>query len=277
MPTTLYPNGRIPADALDPVPAANGQTAWLLPIPAASFHTVRALCQRMHGWAPQVTSAGDGFRSYDRQVSVFRQRYAPTYATVVQGGRRIADRRVWDGVAYWRHTGPAAAIPGTSNHGLGITVDIAHLRYDTPGWEQLAPILRAEGWSNVEGARIAEPWHWNYLRTAYTVADTNTLPDVTITPPLTDLPASLTREAAMNTLLHRAAPNAQDYAVAGGFLRCRVLGSMTELESLVVARQLPGVALTRDKSGRVTGATGDVELVDDLVWNTLLELDKRVR
>lgn len=189
----VHPNGRIPADALRAVPADKGQTAWLLPAPAASFHRVRAACLRRHGWAPVLTSAGDGFRSYARQESVFRQRYRPQYATVLQNGQRIVDRRTWEGRYWWRFDGPAAAVPGTSNHGKGITVDVANLRYNTTAWRDLAPLLVAEGWSNLEGSRIAEPWHWNYLLDdAYTVSDTNAAPTVSITIRPGDLPDSLT-------------------------------------------------------------------------------------
>lgn len=195
MPTVLYANGLIPQDALDPIPAAGGQTAWLLPIPAASFMAVAAECQRKHGWSPEATSAGDGFRSLQRQINVFRQRYRPTYSTVVQGGRTIVDRRRWNGVDYWRFTGPAAAVPGTSNHGKGITVDVTDLGgYTGKRFDHIEPILVAHGWSNAEGRSIGESWHWNYTRTAYEVDNTNKLPGVHITPPGGTLPGPLKPE-----------------------------------------------------------------------------------
>lgn len=275
-----WPNGAIPLDVLNPVPAKIGTTAWLLPGPAESFlRCVERAAAR--GITLQVVSAGDGFRSLGRQITVFLERYEAR----TTGSGPYNDVRYWDRygtgvkIRYVRMRGPAAAIPGTSNHGRGVTVDVADIGGFTGAtYRALAPILTAEGWSNSEGASIGEPWHWNYMRTAMPVSNTNTLPGVFIpTIPTGRLPDALTREADVNTLLHRAAPNSQDYAVAGGFLRCRVLGGMVELESLIVAKQLPGVTLVRDKNGRVTGVAGDVELVDDLVWNTLLDLDRRAR
>lgn len=177
MPTVLYANGAIPQSALDPIPAANGQTAYLLPLPAASFLRVAEKCQRLYGWAPQATSAGDGFRSLARQISVFTQRYRRTYAEYAPG--RV-DRRTWNGVYYYRWNGPAAAVPGTSNHGKGITVDITDLGgYSGKKFSQIKALLIAEGWSNAEGASIGESWHWNYTRTAYGVDNTNiTIPGI---------------------------------------------------------------------------------------------------
>jgi hypothetical protein len=200
MAITLYPNGQIPLAALDPVPSALGGDAYLLPLVAASFMRVREAAARI-GFDLRCTSAGDGFRSYQRQVNVFRQRYRRSYAEYSKG--RV-DKRTWDdayarqhGLAgvYYRYNGPAAAVPGTSNHGKGITVDIAKMPgYGTARFNQLAALLAAEGWSNAEGARIDEPWHWNQTRTAYHVVDTNTLPGVDI--PIIDgrLPGGLVPE-----------------------------------------------------------------------------------
>jgi hypothetical protein len=191
-----YPNGRIPMTELHPVPAFGGQTAYLLPGAAASFLRVQRDCWGRFKWFPVVTSAGDGFRSYERQVAVFQARYAPRYATVVVGGRRVVDRRIWNGTAYYRHTGAAAAVPGTSNHGKGITVDISGLGwFGTERYRQIAGLLEAEGWSNAEGRTVSEPWHWNYTRDAETVSDTNAPPDVVIVPvPSPDLPDPLDPE-----------------------------------------------------------------------------------
>lgn len=192
-----YANGRIPQSALAPVPAITG-TAWLLPAVADAWLRVVAEVIRVHGWAPAVTSAGDGFRSYDAQVRVFQSRYSTTYATVLQGGRRIVDRRVWAGVPYWRHTGAAAAVPGTSNHGKGITVDVSGLgAYTSLRFAQFATIAGRYGWSNAEGRTVGEPWHWSYTGTTQTVSNTNTLPGVTITTPTGTTPDPLTPEDDM--------------------------------------------------------------------------------
>jgi hypothetical protein len=154
--------------------------------------------QDKHGWSPLVTSAGDGFRSLERQINVFKSRYRTTYATVTQGGRQIVDKRVWNGVAYWRWTGAAAAIPGTSNHGKGRTADLTGLgALDSTRYKQAAAILIAEGWSNAEGRSIGEAWHWNYTRTATQVVNTNELPGVNIRPINGNLPDPLEPEDDM--------------------------------------------------------------------------------
>jgi hypothetical protein len=60
---------------------------------------------------------------------------------------------------FYGHQPPAAAFPGTSNHGWGIAVDVR-----TPA--AAAWILRhgrAVGWSHDEGARVREWWHFRYV------------------------------------------------------------------------------------------------------------------
>lgn len=52
-----------------------------------------------------------------------------------------------------------AATPGTSNHGWGIAVDIPN---DTAqAW--LRRNAARFGWSNAEGQRVGENWHWGYV------------------------------------------------------------------------------------------------------------------
>lgn len=54
---------------------------------------------------------------------------------------------------------PAAAVPGTSNHGWGLAVDVATRA--CAGW-----LLRhgmTYGFSHDEGARVGEWWHFRYL------------------------------------------------------------------------------------------------------------------
>lgn len=268
---TTWPNGRIPAAELRGVPAANSQTAWLLPSAAESFHRVRAACQTLHGWAPLVTSAGDGFRSYARQEAVFRERYAPRYATVLQNGRRIVDRRRWEGQDWYRHTGPAAAVPGTSNHGKGATVDVASLRYSTPAWADLAPLLRAEGWSNAEGATVSEPWHWNHLRTVSTVANTNTIPAVSIRPIPAAAPGALTplEDDVIRTVLH---PNGTIATSGPAAVDFTIHESMDELRGLVArGLLLPEDLVPASQGGRM------IELPDPFIWDLAVATRNRAR
>lgn len=105
-------NGRLPGGMLGTI-LGTGQElrADLLPQTMA----LRAAFQYEFGKPLTIT---DGYRSYDEQVAVF-QRY---YTTVPQPGRPT---RVWNGRIWWQRPGfPSAAVPGTSNHGLAVAVDL---------------------------------------------------------------------------------------------------------------------------------------------------------
>ena len=119
-----YGNGRIPAAALTPIGQGNHRM-WA---PAAESFNRMAEAAARDGVAIRVT---DSYRSYDAQVD-------------------LANRKGIYG------KGGLAAVPGTSNHGWGRSLDI-----DTAGGT-------AE-WLRANGARFGfhedvpgEPWHWTY-------------------------------------------------------------------------------------------------------------------
>lgn len=144
--------GRLDVTTLAPVRGFPG--AYLLAPVEASWQAVCDEVQRRHGWRPTLTSAGDAYRSYAIQERIFRQRYTPDRVTGI-------DPRWWAGRLWWRLPGvAAAAVPGTSNHGRGDTVDVASLAYGTRRFEQFAAVATAHGWSNVEGRAVGEAWHW---------------------------------------------------------------------------------------------------------------------
>ncbi|MFE5338643.1 D-alanyl-D-alanine carboxypeptidase family protein [Isoptericola sp. NPDC056578] len=62
--------------------------------------------------------------------------------------------------------GYLAAVPGTSNHGWGLAVDICPDTYSGSRWAWLAANAPAYGWDNPDWARPGgskyEPWHWEY-------------------------------------------------------------------------------------------------------------------
>jgi len=78
----------------------------------------------------------DGFRSYSQQVATKAAK------------------------------GYLAAVPGTSNHGWGLAVDICAESYAGSRWAWLAANAPAFGWDNPDWARPGgskyEPWHWEY-------------------------------------------------------------------------------------------------------------------
>nr|WP_276582158.1 M15 family metallopeptidase [Cellulomonas sp. RIT-PI-Y] len=135
-----------------------------------------------YGWYPVPTGISDAYRSYAVQQSIFLDRYQTTYTQYTTGK---VDRREWNGIAYYRTRGQAAAaVPGTSNHGLGITVDITGLGgFEGTRYKQLAAVAVPLGWSNTEGRKVNEAWHWSYtgpveLTSNDTSASTGTIPTV---------------------------------------------------------------------------------------------------
>jgi hypothetical protein len=128
-----YPNGHIPARALCPLHGAPGHS--LRPGAAAAFNALSKAYEKDAGVPLCVT---DSYRSLAEQVSV------------------KASRGKW------------AATPGTSEHGLGMALDLcggiqsfgspAHLwmRQNAPlyGWYHPA-------WAG-PGGSLPEPWHWEY-------------------------------------------------------------------------------------------------------------------
>lgn len=121
---------------------------------------IRAEVLRRYGWAPEITSAGDGYRTLERQIVLFKRNYTTTNTGV--GGPKF-----WDGSLWWRRTAstPSAATPGTSNHGYGTTVDVVNLgtlnQFGTTRYNQFADVATEHGFSNAEGRSIGEPWHWS--------------------------------------------------------------------------------------------------------------------
>lgn len=128
-----YANGRVPAKALCPLYRAPGES--LRPAAAAAFNAMSRAYEKDAGKPLCVT---DSYRSLAEQVSV------------------KASRGKW------------AASPGTSQHGLGVALDLcggvqsfgsaAHLwmRQNAPlyGWYHPA-------WAEPAGP-LPEPWHWEY-------------------------------------------------------------------------------------------------------------------
>lgn len=102
----------------------------------------------------------DSYRPYDVQERIFLERYV-LQAT---GGGAYGDVRYWQGRRYVRRANTAAAaVPGTSNHGGGIAVDVADLgAFGSTRFAQLDALAGSHGWSNAEGRSVNEPWHWTF-------------------------------------------------------------------------------------------------------------------
>ena len=125
------------------------------------------------GKALQVNS---GWRPFETQRSIFLSRYTPRAKG--QGGGEFCDVRTWDGTQYVR-TSPlgAAAVPGTSNHGSGLAIDVGGFDgFGDPMRLKFLDLARDFGWNDAEGCSVGENWHLVY-NPAADKGSTNWSPD----------------------------------------------------------------------------------------------------
>jgi hypothetical protein len=95
----------------------------------------------------------------DMRAAAIEDGIAP--AAFVPAGPVSSARSLSSQQWFWAHQPPAAARPGTSNHGWGLAVDVK-----TRG--AAAWILKhghRYGWSWDEGRRVGEWWHFRYVGT----------------------------------------------------------------------------------------------------------------
>ena len=129
-----YPNGFIPPTALCPL----GVGAHLLRCDAAAAFA--ALDQAYAAAFGQRMCVTDSYRTFVSQVRLYGQKPA------------------------------LAAVPGTSNHGWGLAVDLCGgaQSFGSPQYAWLAANAPVFGWSNPPWARPGagreEPWHWEFTR-----------------------------------------------------------------------------------------------------------------
>ena len=129
----VYPNGRMPASALCALETARGH--MLRPDAARSFDALSRAYRKSTGSPMCIT---DSYRTYAAQVDVRARK---------------------------PHL---AAVPGTSNHGLGLAVDLCGgiENFGTPAhrWmRQHAPLFGffLPAWAQENGSK-PEPWHWEF-------------------------------------------------------------------------------------------------------------------
>jgi LAS superfamily LD-carboxypeptidase LdcB len=116
---------------------------------ADAYHAMRAaaLADGIRPFKP--TSRADTYRTYQEQVALF---------TPLPG----RPSKVWEGRRWWQKPNTAvAAVPGTSNHGLAIAVDIADASGDRLDWLEANALTYGFSWEFTSGA---EPWHLRYYR-----------------------------------------------------------------------------------------------------------------
>lgn len=180
-----YPNGQFPASALVQVP--NVETRCLMDRTAArAFEACFALAIRMLGL--RIKDVGD-FRTFQEQLDLFVDRGPNTPGRYIPVSRSQYDntpsahRKIWSQAGdygynsiywiknyakfgYWPAT---AAAPGTSNHGVGLALDVAQ-EYDAdtapdPITEVFVGWLCNYGPSfGIYASLASEKWHWQYVR-----------------------------------------------------------------------------------------------------------------
>lgn len=145
-------NGKLAAGSLFPT----GQAGMLLVVAAAaSFARTAAEVYRRYGWKVKIN---DAYRDYDTQVKLFLARFT---TTPVSGVINVW----WNGKRWYLRPGQSmAAIPGTSNHGWGLAIDVDDLGgFNATKWKQFREVAARNGWNNDEGKSIGEWWHWVYV------------------------------------------------------------------------------------------------------------------
>ena len=143
-------NGRLPAALLTSIAG-----------PGEMHHTAARAWNALVAAAPfKLTYTGTAYRSYDAQVALLKSRAVPD---VPQGG---SWQRTWNGHVWYGKPGAAAAAsPGTSNHGLGLAIDVALDGYGGAA----KPITPQLPWMVAHAATYgfawesdSEPWHIRY-------------------------------------------------------------------------------------------------------------------
>ncbi len=155
-------NGRLPDSILvSTAGLAGGPTVRLVEVATRSWRALTAAASAA-GHTLKATSAGDSYRSYELQKAVFTQRYT----TTVLAGRPW---KTWNGQRWYQKPNTAqAAVPGTSNHGWGITVDCGEESDGDSGVESLDAATLA--WLTANAPTYgwywelaSEPWHIRYV------------------------------------------------------------------------------------------------------------------
>lgn len=150
-------NGRLTLTLLSSTPGlAGGPTVRLLTEAARAWRAMAASAQTA-GVTLKATGYADSYRTYDQQVALFTDRY--------QTDPTLNGWRLWDsdgsGTAerwYKKDNVASAAVPGTSNHGWALAVDVANASGARLDWLQDHALAFGWSWELVP----EEPWHLHY-------------------------------------------------------------------------------------------------------------------
>lgn len=164
-------NGELPSSALTPI-----GTGGRLEHTAARAWAALYIAGMADGVGPFTWTPGGTYRTLSMQQTAFADRWSPVpqpgtlapVTTFYNGGTYYL-RTYQDSRGQWRYVARTAR-PGTSNHGLGISVDIAlgasQADADpiTPALPWLVRNAASLGWSWEAATKTAqEPWHLHYF------------------------------------------------------------------------------------------------------------------
>jgi hypothetical protein len=150
-------NGRLPTDALTTQPGSH-PTLTLCKTAMRSLIPMAEAVKQATGITLRVTSSNDSYRSLAVQESLFRSRYTQDPHSF---GSRFWDSDGDGHKEQWFLKSPklaVAAVPGTSNHGLGLACDFVLDGKDVIlNW-----LIRHADEYGFSAEIQSEPWHWRY-------------------------------------------------------------------------------------------------------------------
>lgn len=159
------PNGKLPPSLLVPTPGLQGGPTVTMVAAAARSWRAMSGTALQQGILLQATSTADTYRTYPQQVNLFTTRFVPD-PYPGWSISRYWERHEWPPGTwvnghtwYLRQDQDLAAVPGHSNHGLGLAIDIRNASGARLDW-LLANALRfGFSWETQ-----SEAWHIRYVR-----------------------------------------------------------------------------------------------------------------
>lgn len=242
---------------------------YLTPAAANSFERWRVAASKA-GVNLTITSAADAYRIYEVQERIFTERYQTAYTQYAPGK---VDRRMWQGRAWFRRAGTAAAaVPGTSNHGWAIAIDIKDVGgFNSAFYNWLSATGPALGWSNDEGRSVNEPWHWRYTPSGDSGGGGSATPDPTPTTPEEDDDMPLTDADIQKIWAYKNAEVEDDdiYAVTraardGTITTNEIYRLLTSEIAAAIARTEAAAAAAKDNTKPITRGGVEVSLRQEI-------------
>lgn len=163
-------NGNLDPEILKPITGSKMHR-----LAAKAFKAMEKAAKK-DGIILKPTSASDAYRPLSVQEKAFLSRYD-------NKPRKSSLPRSYDGKRWWLIPGNApAAVPGTSNHGWGLAIDIANIDQKKVEW-----LLKNAATFGFSWELQNEPWHIRYvagdnLPTAVQSSESKSVEDVATEP-----------------------------------------------------------------------------------------------